>query len=252
MPIEMNCVGCGGQFYCYESEAEKGRKYCSRGCKGRANGTRPSTADSRTPIDFTCQFCGTPFVMMKSYVTAYRKKFDRDPLYCSMKCSAAGQRRNTEARSTFTCVNCGKEGTKTRKPGGGIYMQQRICSKQCKREWTSKIYRAKHGTPQVSRRIKRGYVVLRFPPQNGEPPKEVLEHRYVMEQFLGRPLRDNETVHHKHSDKTTNTLDNLELRTGNHGPGQLVTDQIAFAIRVFQDYPEFARAAGYELTAVHD
>lgn len=47
----------------------------------------------------------------------------------------------------------------------------------------------------------------------------VLEHRLVMAHHLGRPLRSDETVHHKDSDRANNALDNLQLRHGQHGKG---------------------------------
>jgi transposase len=44
-----------------------------------------------------------------------------------------------------------------------------------------------------------------------------LEHRLVMAGYLGRPLRDEETVHHVDGDPSNNRLGNLQLRIGKHG-----------------------------------
>jgi DNA-binding phage protein len=46
-----------------------------------------------------------------------------------------------------------------------------------------------------------------------------LEHRLILARELGRPLSDDETVHHLDGNKTNNRPGNLQLRHGRHGAG---------------------------------
>jgi len=40
----------------------------------------------------------------------------------------------------------------------------------------------------------------------------IYEHRYIVEEILGRYLKENEVVHHRDEDKLNNEVDNLEVK----------------------------------------
>lgn len=66
----------------------------------------------------------------------------------------------------------------------------------------------------------QGYVLVnpsgRFPTMQNRMGY-IPEHRFVMAQYMERPLYDWETVHHIDGNKQNNELENLQLRIGKHG-----------------------------------
>lgn len=80
----------------------------------------------------------------------------------------------------------------------------------------------------------RGYVYMSNP--NGG--SAILEHRYVMEQNLGRKLFPHEIVHHKNGIKNDNRFGNLELWSRSHPSGQRVEDKIQWAKDFLAEYNE--------------
>lgn len=106
-------------------------------------------------------------------------------------------------------------------------------SKSCgclKRELAQRRGEECHNWKGGRKLTKGGYVEILI------DGKYVPEHRFVMEQHLGRPLFPDETVHHKNGFRNQNNIDNLELKASSHGKGQTLPDLIGWAKEILQRY----------------
>lgn len=112
--------------------------------------------------------------------------------------------------------------------------QDRHIRKFCLRHRYSNLSRYNGGQPFIS---TSGYRMV-YPEGS---TSAVPEHRYVMEQQLGRPLNKGENVHHINGDRSDNRPENLELWDRTQPAGQRVADKIAF-------YKAFLEQHGYTVT----
>jgi hypothetical protein len=249
-PIDKTCQRCGTVFRVTQ-KVNAERKYCSSACyhayeaEHGGHGVVPR-------IEFKCAKCGTPFFFEPGQLRAYRNAHGQDPKYCSRACGWEGKRKLIGQ----PCVVCGKpvpvewrpsaDGKRTPRTAG---RRNKICSPECRSkfklaEWEKiKPFAEREITKRV---MKNGYVMLRVPIEGGGS-RGVSEHRYVVEQDIGRELLPEETVHHINNQKTDNRRENLELFTSRHGPGARVRDQVQWAITLLTDYPDFAAKAGVRL-----
>lgn len=64
----------------------------------------------------------------------------------------------------------------------------------------------------------------------------VAQHRYVMEQYLGRKLYTGENVHHKNGKRDDNSINNLELWITSQPKGQRPDDLVQWANEILFKY----------------
>lgn len=250
MPVAKVCVECGTDFKVKPRDAKQ--LCCTQACQRVYESKHGRPSAQKELMHFTCATCGDGFSYKPSIITAYRKKHGKDPLYCSRPCSYAGMHKKTADRSTFVCLHCGKVNAMKRYQGEGrtvYYRAQKYCDNACKSEHqkTLSLERFQAGEIRKHKKTRGGYVHVYIPSLVTGKKHSIPEHRFVMSRHLGRDLFDGETVHHINGDRTDNRLENLKLFASNHGPGQEVEDIISWCAEMMNRYPDFTRAAGYQL-----
>lgn len=99
----------------------------------------------------------------------------------------------------LTCLSCGVKIYRCQSE-----LKRKVCSMKCRvRGSKSPHWR---GGISVS---TQGYRMVYF----GYGKFYILEHRLVMERFLGRKLKSSEIIHHINHNKTDNRIENLKITT---------------------------------------
>lgn len=95
----------------------------------------------------------------------------------------------------------------------------------------------KHRSPGEGTVNEQGYYLVRMPDHpNANVNGYVHEHRMVMSEHLGRPLKPFENVHHKNGNRRDNRLENLELWVTIQPSGQRPEDLVEWARKILELY----------------
>lgn len=226
--VEKVCAQCNHEFW---SKGSSNRKYCSQECSVLGNGALVH--------NIICGICQTEFE-----VRGKKKK------YCSDKCVAASRNLSRTSklrveRVMKPCEACGAEVWRRPKD----HRQHTFCNRKCS-NLRMPMVMAQRGTGELAEQYKivmgvkvswrptaDGYISLYVPdPDQNKRGRRILEHRYIMERILGRPLKKTENVHHLDATRNNNDPKNLELWVKPQPVGVRLVDNIKQAQEFLAQY----------------
>ena len=179
------------------------------------------------------------------------KDFDYPGFYCHW-CS---EKRRAEKRKGVPCKGCNKVKGITNKTfhlctacycrklenADPIYKEKKRISKfksrrKCRgQDPDAPLMKKRNGEGYID---KNGYkqITIANHPNMTSKRGRIAEHTAIMAFYLGRPLRERESVHHKNGIRNDNRIENLELWHRGQPSGQRLEDKLEWAKKFLEDY----------------
>jgi hypothetical protein len=161
-------------------------------------------------FEFTCKNCGRP---VKTRRTPAQLKIAGEPQFCSQKCNGEDKTKNKVGATSnvfYHCLSCGKEVATYRSPSARKSFISKFCSLKC-----IGIAQSGDGNPAWNGgryEDQNGYINIFMPDHPYVNIRGyIYEHRFVMEQMIGRFLKPEEVVHHDDTNTINNDPENLIL-----------------------------------------
>ncbi len=151
----------------------------------------------RKPVFKICEFCKKKFY---DYPSKLKKR-----KFCSHYCSS----QSTRKRIRCYCKQCKKAFYKW--PSRIKKYKRPFCSRKC----FFKFYKGSNHYAWKGGIKKHAGYILTYKPKhpNARINGYILEHRFIMSNYIKRPLKKSEVVHHKNGIKNDNRIKNLKIMT---------------------------------------
>lgn len=218
------CAHCGVSVSKPASQVKWGRVFCGWTCYD-------ARRQAECLVTKLCEGCGVPVTR--------KGRHKKGHTFCSRDCYLASEfhslatrqsneRRFPDGKVELTCPHCAQ----------AFYLAP---SQTVNRKFCSRVCMKAYAIEQPVRQTARGgyikvFVGVGTPGALGSG--HILEHRWVMQQQMGRPLLKHENVHHLNGDRTDNRLENLELWSKSQPCGQRVVDKIRWAREFLAQYED--------------
>lgn len=188
------CTRCAKPITRFLTAENGGDWTCLQDCGASGDSLKAHSKGGDVAV---CVICGRDFARTPREVRIGRK-------HCTRVCADEGKR---VASAHVRCVYCGKE--KELQPSKAKTF--RYCDMTCRSlgNIVRPLDRTYNGKP--ARLLSDGYVSIWQPSHPHANKGWVLEHRWLMEQHLGRILATEEEVDHKNRIRSDNRLTNLQV-----------------------------------------
>lgn len=233
------CAECGAEVERYLNEKNAERPWFhSMGCRAKWNmrqrkerGTYVQPRKPRRGDTIPCEQCGRLFYRQPAYVEQNRRFHSKACAYKSFQ----------KTRRMVACALDGCSVVTARRPSD----TRKYCSRAHGTLATIKrpTGRVHNGRPVILN--SQGYYTI-YEPTHPKASRSghVLEHRWIVEQSLGRVLDTREQVDHKNQDKLDNRLDNLQILDPTHHTWKTAADRKRRELSMAERLVQYERLFG--------